>query len=90
MTRIVDLRTGKLRAHSRDDMMTICAPASLEDWTATAGVSVWSTFLERILPNEDTRLFVQKCVGLSPFRERSPGETADLSSLVQCGLRRRR
>lgn len=65
----VDLRTGKLRAHSRADMLTVCAPASLEDWTATAGVSVWSTFLERILPNDDTREFVQKCVGLSLIGE---------------------
>lgn len=65
----VELRTGQLRAHSRADMLTVCAPASLEDWTRTAGPSTWSKFLDRILPDPDTQAFVQRCVGLSLIGE---------------------
>lgn len=65
----IDLRTGKLRKHERSDLITVCAPASLEDWSRTVTDSTWHRFLERIQPNPDTRLYLQKLAGLSLIGE---------------------
>lgn len=65
----VNLRTGELRPHDRADLMTVCAPASLLPHTDLPTISTWATFLERIQPDADTRLYLQKLAGLSLIGE---------------------
>ena len=59
----IDLRTGQLREHRREDLITKLAPVSY-DPTATA--PLWEKFLDRIM-GENKRLirFLQKCSGYS-------------------------
>lgn len=58
----IDLRTGKLRSHRREDMMTRIVNVQ---WNPDALCLVWDAFLERILPDADVREFVQRAVGYS-------------------------
>ncbi len=58
----IDLRTGKLREHRREDLITKIAPA---EYDPDAPVPAWETFLERVLPGEELRAFVQRAVGYS-------------------------
>jgi putative DNA primase/helicase len=56
----IDVRTGELHDHGRADLITKLAPVSYNpDATATR----WQTFIERVLPTEDIRRYVQKAVG---------------------------
>ena len=56
----VDLKTGKLRPHNRDDLLTKKLPVSfIED----ARLDLWDRFLVEAIPDEGTRHFVQLCVG---------------------------
>jgi putative DNA primase/helicase len=58
----VDLRTGRLRPHSRDDLITKLAPVAHD---ASATCPIFVAFLERVLPDPDVRAFVQRAVGYS-------------------------
>lgn len=58
----VDLRTGKLRRHNPDDLITRRAPFAYDP---TARGPRWEAFLERILPGHDLRRFVQRAAGYS-------------------------
>jgi P4 family phage/plasmid primase-like protien len=58
----LDLRTGKLGAHRREDYTTKLAPVAY-DPEATA--PSFAAFLERVLPSEELRRFVQRIVGCS-------------------------
>lgn len=58
----VDLRTGKLKPHDRDDLMTKLAPV---EYDPDAEAPTWEKFLERVLPDEEVRSFVQRAVGYS-------------------------
>lgn len=58
----LDLRTGKLREHRREDLITKLAPV---EYNAKAKAPTWETFLERVLPSEALRTFVQRAVGYS-------------------------
>jgi len=56
----VDLRTGALREHRREDLITKIAPV---EYAPDAEASAWEAFLERILPSEALRRFVQRVLG---------------------------
>jgi putative DNA primase/helicase len=58
----LDLRTGELWEHNRGDMLTKLAPTKY-DPEATA--PTWATFLERVMPDAETRAFLQRAVGYS-------------------------
>jgi len=58
----VDLRTGELHPHDREQRITKLAPV---DYDLDATAPQWDAFLERILPSQDTRDFVQRAVGYS-------------------------
>lgn len=58
----LDLRTGILRPHRREDLITRLAPV---DFDPAAQCPRWARFLNEILPDEDTRSFVQKFLGYS-------------------------
>jgi P4 family phage/plasmid primase-like protien len=56
----VDLRTGDLRAHDRSDLITKIIPVEYE---LDAQAPIFERFLERILPLEAVRGFLQRAVG---------------------------
>lgn len=56
----LSLKTGELREHRREDMITKIAPVEY-DQRATA--PVWSATLERVLPSPAVRAFFQKLCG---------------------------
>lgn len=58
----IDLRTGKLRPHSRADLITRCAPV---DYDPRAACPLWDSMLARVLPEPTVRTFVQRFIGLS-------------------------
>lgn len=58
----LNLRTGTLQAHSREDLITKLAPAAY-DGQATA--PRWDQFLEEVLPDAEERGYVQRRVGYS-------------------------
>lgn len=59
----IDLRTGKLREHRRDDLLTKLAPV---DFDADAVAPLWAEFLETVLAGHaDLIAFVQRAVGYS-------------------------
>ena len=58
----LDLRTGQLRPHRRDDLITKLAPV---DYDHEAVAPTWLAFLERVLPNPETRRYVQLACGYS-------------------------
>lgn len=59
---IVDLKTGSVVPHNRDRMMSKVASARYD---SAANCPRWIGFLERILPDEEVRAFVQRAVGYS-------------------------
>jgi putative DNA primase/helicase len=65
----IDLRTGALRPHSRDDMLTICAPASLRPWAELPTQSVLGAFLQSVQPDLETQAFLWRCIGMSLIGE---------------------
>lgn len=58
----VDLRTGELRSHRREDHITKLAPV---EYAPESTAPVWRAFLERVLPTEELRSFVRRAVGYS-------------------------
>lgn len=56
----IDLRTGKLAPHSREDNLTKLAPVIFDE---TATCPRWNQFLGEIFDSEDLRSFVQRTVG---------------------------
>jgi putative DNA primase/helicase len=58
----LDLRTGVLREHRREDYLTQMAPV---DYDATAPGDHWRAHLETFLPDPDVRRQVQRDLGLS-------------------------
>ncbi len=58
----LDLQTLTFRPHQREDLLTHLAPVVYD---AAAPCSIWRGCLERWLPNEATRDFVQEAVALS-------------------------
>jgi putative DNA primase/helicase len=59
----VDLRTGELRPHRREDHLTKLAPV---EYDADATCPVWDGFLNRIMDGNETLIrFLQRAVGYS-------------------------
>jgi len=58
----LDLHTGTLRPHSRDDLITKIAEVAFDE---NATSEVWERFLERVLPSPELRTYVQQAVGYS-------------------------
>ena len=65
-TGTVDLRTGQLRAASRDDLLT--AGTDVDPREIPYGCR-WDQFLREILPDADTRAYIQRAIGLSIIGE---------------------
>jgi putative DNA primase/helicase len=59
----LDLKTGKLRAHKREDLITKIIPVRYDP---KATCPIWNAFLKRIMDgNQDLIRFLQKAVGYS-------------------------
>jgi putative DNA primase/helicase len=58
----LDLRTGELDQHRRVNMLTKLAPT---EYHPDAEAPTWTAFLERVMPDEETRAFLQRAVGYS-------------------------
>jgi putative DNA primase/helicase len=75
----IDLRTGKLRRHSRNDLITQVAPVRYD---AAATCPTWSAFLVRIMGgNGDLIRYIQKAVGYG-----LTGDTREQCLFVAYGL----
>ena len=58
----VDLRTGELRPHSRDDLITRCTDI---DFNPDATAPRWIRFLEEVQSDPYVRVYLQKAIGYS-------------------------
>jgi len=58
----IDLRTGELREHRRDDLITKVCPV---EYDPDARFLLWDQFLERIQPKREMRGFLQRAAGYS-------------------------
>jgi len=56
----VNLRTGQLRPHRREDLITKVAPVIYDE---AAECPLWEDFLDRVLPKPELRRFLQKALG---------------------------
>ncbi len=56
----IDLRSGNLRPHVRDDLITKLAPVVYDP---TARAPAWDTFLEEILPSYRMRAYLKRLIG---------------------------
>ena len=73
----VDLRTGEIRPHRREDLLTKMAGA---EYDPNAEAPTWKAFLERVLPGEDLRGFVQRSSGYS-----ATGNTSEQCMFINHG-----
>jgi putative DNA primase/helicase len=73
----VDTRTGELREHYREDLVTKLAPVQYDP---DAVAPTWESFLERVLPNEELRGFVQRAAGYS-----ATGDTSEQCLFIHHG-----
>jgi putative DNA primase/helicase len=64
----IDLRTGGLREHRREDLITKVAPV---EYAQGATAPVWATTLERVLPSPALRAFFKKLCGYAICGEAS-------------------
>jgi P4 family phage/plasmid primase-like protien len=58
----LDLKTGEIREHARDDLITKLAQVEHDP---DAKAPIWEAFLEQILPDETVREFVRRLAGYS-------------------------
>jgi putative DNA primase/helicase len=73
----VDLRTGTLQPHRREDYITKLAPV---EYDPDAAAPTWTAFLKRVLPDEELRAFVQRAVGYS-----ATGDTSEQCMIINHG-----
>jgi putative DNA primase/helicase len=73
----VDLRTGQVREHRREDLITKLAPV---EYDPSAMAPIWGAFLERVLPGDELRGFVQRAVGYS-----ATGDTSEQCMFIHHG-----
>lgn len=76
----LDLRSGELREHDPDDLITKLAPV---EYDPEATAPTWDRFLQRILPGNELRDFVQKAAGYS-----ATGDVRERVLLILHGLGR--
>ncbi len=62
----IDLRTGVLRGHRRDDLITKIAPV---EYDPDVSAPVFDAFLAKILPSPELRRFVQTVIGYAAIGE---------------------
>jgi P4 family phage/plasmid primase-like protien len=75
----IDLRTGQLREHRREDHITKLAPVEY-DPSGAAKAPTWEAFLGRVLPSEELRGFVQRAAGYS-----ATGDTSEQCMFIHHG-----
>jgi putative DNA primase/helicase len=73
----IELRTGELREHLREDLITKLAPV---EYRPDASAPVWDAFLERVLPGEELRRFVRRASGYS-----ATGDTSEQCMFINHG-----
>ena len=73
----VDLRSGELREHRREDLVTKMAGV---EYRPGAHAPTWEAFLGRALPGEELRGFVQRAAGYS-----ATGDTSEQCMLINHG-----
>ncbi len=73
----IDLRTGELREHRRDDLITKMAGA---EYDPQASAPEWAAFLERVQPGEELREFLQRGTGYS-----ASGDTSEQCMFINHG-----
>lgn len=73
----LDLRTGELRDHRREDLITKMVPV---EYDPDATAPTFEAFLERILPGEELRGFVQRAKGYS-----ATGDTSEQCMFINHG-----
>ncbi len=73
----IDLRTGELREHRREDLITKLAPV---EYDLEASAPAWKAFLERVLPGEELRGFVRRAAGYS-----ATGDTSEQCMFIHHG-----
>jgi putative DNA primase/helicase len=73
----IELRTGELREHRREDLITKLAPV---EYRPDAPAPAWDAFLERVLPGEELRGFVQRASGYS-----ATGDTSEQCMFINHG-----
>jgi putative DNA primase/helicase len=76
-TGTIDLRTGALREHRREDLITKLAPV---EYDPVAAAPTWETFLKRVLPGEELRGFVRRAAGYS-----ATGNTSEQCMFIHHG-----
>ena len=74
----IDLRTGELCEHRREDLITKLAPA---EYRPDAEAPAWGAFLERVLPDEELRGFVRRAAGYS-----ASGDTSEQCLFINHGV----
>jgi putative DNA primase/helicase len=73
----VDLRSGKLRGHRHEDLLTKMAGT---EYRPDADAPEWASFLERVLPGDELRAFVQRAAGYS-----ATGDTSEQCMFIDHG-----
>jgi putative DNA primase/helicase len=58
----IDLSSGELREHNRDDLITRICPVAFDP---SAHDERWMQFLDQVMPDKDVRRYVQKSLGYS-------------------------
>ena len=59
----LDLETGELRPHNRDDYLTTCSAAEFSDTPDPAAAAAWGDFVSAVLPDAAERELFQEHVG---------------------------
>jgi len=73
----VDLRTGEIQPHRREDLITKMSGGGYDK---KAAAPVWEVFLERVLPSKELRAFVQRGAGYS-----AAGDTSEQCLFINHG-----
>jgi putative DNA primase/helicase len=74
----IELRTGELREHRREDLLTKMAPVKYDP---DARAPVWKEFLDRVQPDADLREFLQRATGYS-----ATADTSEQCMFINYGL----
>ncbi len=61
----INLKTGELYKHRKEDFISLISPVEYQNPPNREAQRVWTSFLERILPDPDVRDFVQRAAGYS-------------------------